>query len=88
MLDLLSAAPPGMASSAGQLHVEKDARVRPSELVDSGAWGKSSIAEAPKEGACALHKSVNVEVEMPEEHPLQSEHFLSRRVRQWSLRQF
>ena len=69
-LDLLSAASPGPSSSAGQLHVSKDALIGPSELANSGARGKSSAAKAPEEGAGTLHELVKLEAEMPEECPL------------------
>ena len=66
---------PSLASSVGQLHVEKDARVGSSELADSDARGKLSPVEAPDEGAGALHKPMNMEANMPEECPLAVEAF-------------
>jgi len=54
---------------AGHSPVAKDARVGPSELMDSRAREDSSTPEAPEEGVDALHGPMDREAEIPEEHP-------------------
>ena len=48
----------------------EDVRVGPSELMDSGSQGDSSVAEIIEEGVDALPEMVDREAEMPWEHPL------------------
>jgi len=55
----------GPASSAGRLHLEKDAQVGPSKPADSSGQGKSTTVKVLEEGTCALHEPVNMEVEVP-----------------------
>jgi len=72
MLDLLAAAPACRIAVAGHSLVTEDARVGPSELMDSGARGDSSAVEAPEKGRNALLGPIGREGEIPEEHVFQS----------------
>ena len=48
----------------------KDVWVGPSELMDSGSQGDSSVTEIIEGGMDALPEMVDREAEMPGEHPL------------------
>jgi len=70
IMDLLSVAPACLASSFEQPRMVEDARVDPSELMDSEARRDLSVAEVPEEGIDALLEPMDSEAEMSGEHPL------------------